>query len=194
MSGGPRERVSIPNCDVTDLKPGDLMVWEGRALPVVSVREVPAVDWGPDEQPTPGTEQRPPAVVHLNDGTRRGIHLRIGFRSKWRSTVERVKPHHPVCADCGGLWPCLDERIDRAVAVAAREMDRLCQHCGKAGGGMQMFGGPNLDVPGQMGAWFHARTKRRAKCADAADDYQRRRHAQRQVLKAAEDALGGDPS
>jgi hypothetical protein len=189
----------IPNCDVADLNPGDLVNWENRALRVVSVREVPPVDWQPDEQPGQQrafgaliSDERPPAVLHLDDGTAKGLHLRIGFRPKWRRNVQRLKQHHPVCGDCGQLWPCNDERIDREVAVAVQEMQRLCQHCGKTGGGMQMFGGPNLDVPGQMGAWFHSRTKRRAKCADAADDYQRRRAEQRRLIAEAEAAARGE--
>jgi hypothetical protein len=60
---------------------------------------------------------------------------------------------------------------------------------------MEMFGGEHLDIPGQMGAWFHARTKRRVKCADAADAYRVRWSARWQVLRAAEQTVAdSEPS
>ncbi len=189
MSG--QQRYSAPNCDVADLEPGDLIAWEGRAIRVVNVYPVEPVDWHADEKPGEhGTDERPPCRIHLDDGSRKGFHLRIGFRPRRQRTVERLKPHHQACADCGLLWPCPDELIDRQVRQAARDLERLCQHCGKGDGGMDMFGGPNLDVPGQMGAWFHSRTKRRAKCADAGERYRQRQH-EAWALEATEQAEGG---
>jgi hypothetical protein len=49
--------------------------------------------------------------------------------------VEVVPPHHPVCGDCGEVWPCREERMDRAARRFAHELDNVCAHCGRPLGG-----------------------------------------------------------
>lgn len=49
--------------------------------------------------------------------------------------VEVVDPHHPVCGECGELWPCRDRRMSVKAARLTQALDNVCAHCGKALGG-----------------------------------------------------------
>lgn len=46
-------------------------------------------------------------------------------------TVEVINAHHPVCGDCGEMWPCRDDRRRAEADRFAHRLDDMCAHCGK---------------------------------------------------------------
>jgi hypothetical protein len=46
--------------------------------------------------------------------------------------VTSLAPHHPVCGECGQLWPCVDDRMDAAGRRLEWELADLCGHCGES--------------------------------------------------------------
>lgn len=50
-------------------------------------------------------------------------------------SVVAIPPHHPVCADCGEVWPCRDERTAVAAQRLTATLDDMCAHCGQPIGG-----------------------------------------------------------
>jgi len=77
-----------------------------------------------------------------------------------------VQPHHPVCGDCGEMWPCRDQRTDAAAARMAMELDDVCAHCGKKIGGAHHYSFND----GLTRRKYHLAKKYRAdgeRCADA---------------------------
>lgn len=51
------------------------------------------------------------------------------------ATVTLIAHHHPVCGECGQLWPCVEDRMDDAGRRLQWELEDLCGHCGKSIGG-----------------------------------------------------------
>lgn len=46
-------------------------------------------------------------------------------------SVTVLAEHHERCGGCGELWPCRDDRMERAAERLTRELDDMCAHCGK---------------------------------------------------------------
>lgn len=114
-----------------DLQPGDLIALDfehigirtiRKALIVVDVQPTPEID-APDDrgyvylhaQPTSGT-----ATKH--------------YRLPAAHRVTLLAEHHPVCAHCGGLWPCRPAAIDETADSETRHVAMACVVCGKTGG------------------------------------------------------------
>lgn len=83
-----------------------------------------------------------------------------------RLRVAAIPPHHQRCGECGQLWPCRDERMDREARRFARELDDICDHCGKPIGSAW-----KATVGGTPPRRFHIAKKYRAtdrtRCVDA---------------------------
>ena len=122
---------------VSELAPGDLIAWETERfdwspvcvpMRVVSVREVPEADRVPRDR----ASRRPPYYLEITD-------LRDGkvndhYRVDGNTSFVVLGAHHPLCVDCGQVWPCKDELIDKQVERNRAQLDAQCAVCHKSGG------------------------------------------------------------
>lgn len=45
--------------------------------------------------------------------------------------VTVLPPHRPICAECGELWPCREERLECEARRFTEQLDDQCAHCGE---------------------------------------------------------------
>jgi hypothetical protein len=52
-------------------------------------------------------------------------------RRRALDSVNVVKLHHPLCGECGEMWPCREHRLDSEASHLLTALDRCCAHCGQ---------------------------------------------------------------
>ena len=188
-----------------DLERGDLIQDDRKLWSVIEVRDVPVIDW--DEHDREGYEchclrQRNPRFVPLapeapcseEEWAHRPVYLiavpaaggkrhhsKVRVYADFRGAYV-ISPHHPVCKDCGELWPCREVEIGLEVDKQAAKLTELekilpgcCWSCNEPvthKQGSIRFGGENLLLPGADSPVFHLR--RKGSCRSAAAGYEKR--------------------
>jgi hypothetical protein len=190
----------------SELERGDLIQSDRKLWSVVEVRPVPVIDWDERDRESyerwtrqrrnsqfvplvsamPASEEdwayRPLYLIAIPAGGGKRHHTKICPYGSIRQGAWVISPHHPVCKDCGELWPCreveITQQVDREAAKLAKLEQILpgcCWACGEPVTHRQSvirFDGDNLLLPGADPAVFHLR--RKGTCLSGALAYEKR--------------------
>ena len=186
------------------LERGDLIQSDRKLWSVIEVRPVPVIDWDDHDREayerhvrhhrnprfvplateTPRSEEewhsRPLYLIVVPAGGGKRHHTKVcPYAGLFRGAYV-ISPHHPVCRDCGELWPCREVEITQEVQKQAAVMQRYeqvlpscCWSCGEPVTGRQgsvTFDGDNLLLLGAPPPVFHLRRK----CRSSAMAYEKR--------------------
>ena len=173
----------------SNLKPGEITVWERKPVRVVEIRERDTIDWPKRYQeiwveqgmPEPATWFQRPMVIVLQDldqETGKPRHLCASAYGDWHVLPE----HFSICRLCHELPPCshvhterVMERANERMAEEMAIMPGCCLACNEPITRRQKsvsFTGPNLIRPdfGSDTAIFHLR----GKCIIDVESYDKR--------------------
>lgn len=110
---------------------GDEWIWTRDLTPGIRVR------W-PADTIDGQTVYTPATVISVEDapgGMTVRVELVNGMRGTGKALSTRgwqvLTEHHPVCASCGGLWPCRDQTIANVARRHAQSLDWGCVICRK---------------------------------------------------------------
>jgi len=182
------------------LQADDLIEVERALWRVAGVRSVPVAEWDDRDREhydrntaltAPGGRRVPPETWALRPvyvtvrPARGGPGSRLRCQPyMYRQAAVRVIPaHHPVCAECGELYPCRHLEIDRLADAGLAELENLeailpgcCWHCREPVTERQKsitYPGDNLLLPGAPPPLFHLRNSAPHYCATAAIGYEK---------------------